>query len=261
MLAPRPPFLLGLQSVPERIPESPTFPFTLPFLPHLHLRFQQPVAFFVGENGTGKSTLLEAIAALCGLPVSGGSRQERDAAHGPDRESPLSFALRPAFRKRPRDGFFLRAEFQALFASLLDDRAQDPDFPGDPFARYGGRSLHHRSHGEAFLAILQHRISHGLWLLDEPESALSPQRQLALLAQMHALTEQGAAQFIVATHSPILLTFPEAEIFAFDEPDLPSIALADTAHYQITKGILQNPERYWQHLLAEGAADGGSEAQ
>jgi len=181
---------------------------------------------------------------------------ERDSAHGPDIESQLSFALRPSFRKRPKDGFFLRSEFQALFASLLDEREQDPGFSGDPYTRYGGRSLHQRSHGEAFLAILQNRISHGLWLLDEPESALSPQRQLALLSQMHELTEQGAAQFIIATHSPILLTFPKAEIFSFDELSLPLIKMEETSHFQITKGILQNPDLYWHHLLAKGT-DGG----
>ena len=254
-----PPFLFGLNAVPDRIPANPLFPFSLPFLANLSLRFQHPVTFFVGENGTGKSTLLEAIAALCGLPVSGGSWMERDSAHGPETESQLSFALRPSFRKRPKDGFFMRAEFQSHFASLLDKRRQDPDFQGDPYSRYGGRSLHQRSHGEAFLAILQNRISHGLWLLDEPESALSPQRQLALLSQMHGLVEQGAAQFIIVTHSPILLTYPKRDIFSFDEPSLPLIELEQTSHFQITKGILQNPGLYWRHLL--GKDEDGKEGE
>ena len=246
-----PPYLLGVQSISDRLPANPDFPFSLPFLPGLDLRFRWPVTFFVGENGTGKSTLLEAIAALCGFPVSGGSWAERDETHGPDQDSALSFALRPAFRKRPPDGFFLRSEFQGQFATLLENRQRDPDFMGDPFARYGGRSLHHRSHGEAFLAILQNRITHGLWLLDEPEAALSPQRQLALLAEMHALVERGATQFIIATHAPILLTYPGAGIVSFDEPGLPVVGMEATAHFQITRGILQNPEGYWRHLLKE----------
>ena len=126
---------------------------------------------------------------------------------------------------------------------------------GDPYARYGGRSLHTRSHGEAFLAILQNRIRSGLLLFDEPESALSPQRQLALLAQMSMLTATGKSQFIIATHSPILLTFPGAQILSFDGDALNPISLEDTSQFQITKGILQNPAVYWKHLQETKAAE------
>jgi len=127
----------------------------------LDLSFRAPVTFFVGENGTGKSTLLEAIAELARLPVSGGGRNELAANHGPEGESLLARTLRPSFCRRPRDGYFLRAEFGAHFASLLDQRREDPDFLGDPYQLYGGRSLHARSHGEAFLAILQNRSAIG----------------------------------------------------------------------------------------------------
>jgi predicted ATPase len=139
---------------------------------------------------------------------------------------------------------------------LLDARNTDPDFRagGDPYARYGGQSLHTRSHGEAFLAILQNRIRSGLLLFDEPESALSPQRQLVLLAQISMLAATGKSQFIIATHSPILLTFPGAQILSFDGDALRPTALEDTSHFQITKGILQNPAVYWKHLQ-ESAAD------
>jgi predicted ATPase len=237
--------------MPERLPPEPAFPFTLPFLPSLDLEFSAPVTFFVGENGTGKSTLLEAIAALSRLPAGGGGRNELDSQHAPEHDSELSRALRPTFDRKPRDGYFLRAEFHAHFASLLDQRAADRDFNGDPYARYGGRSLHSRSHGEAFLALFQNRIRQGLYLLDEPESALSPQRQLALLALMDDLVRAGASQFVIATHSPILLTFPGATIISFDDPKLPRTRLEDTAHYQITRGILEGPERYWRHLREE----------
>jgi len=145
---------------------------------------------------------------------------------------------------------------------LLDQRRADPEFLGDPYARYGGQSLHTRSHGEAFLAIMQNRIRSGLFLLDEPESALSPQRQLALLAQMSMLVAAGKSQFIIATHSPILLTFPGAQILSFDSDALHPIALDETSHFQITKGILQNPAVYWKHLQAtEDEANDGQPRQ
>ena len=242
-------YLERLSIVAERI-TSDAYPFHLPGLRALDLVFTSDVTFFVGENGTGKSTVIEAIAALCRLPVSGGGRVDLGAGHGPESDSPLSGALRPVFRTRPSDAYFLRSEFQGQFASLLDARAADPDFTmtGDPYAVYGGRSLYTRSHGEAFLAILQNRIRSGLLLFDEPESALSPQRQLVLLAHMTQLTEGGKSQFIIATHSPILLTFPGARILSFDGASIHEVSLGDTTHYQITRGILNHPEHYWRHL-------------
>lgn len=148
------------------------------------------------------------------------------------------------------DGYFLRAEFHAHFASLLDERFHDPDFrmTGNPYDHYGGRSLHARSHGEAFLAIIQSRFHRGLFLLDEPESALSPQRQLSLLIRMSEMVDEGASQFIIATHSPILMTFPGAHIVSFDEPQLPTIALEQTSHYQLTRDLLNAPAAFWKHL-------------
>ena len=117
-------------------------------------------------------------------------------------------------------------------------------------------SLHTRSHGEAFLAILQNRIRSGLFLFDEPESALSPQRQLALLAQMSALVSDGKSRFIIATHSPILLTMPDAQIMSFDGDAVQPIALEETSHYQITRGILQSPASYWKHLRSSSKPRG-----
>jgi predicted ATPase len=244
-----PPYLRGVYLVPERIDDAEAFPFCLPCVKDLNLEFGAAVTLFVGENGSGKSTLIEAIAALSGMPVSGGGRNELSSGHGPKQDSPLARALRPSFRKRPQDGYFFRAEFMAHFASLLDDRRDDPGFGGNPYARYGGRSLHNMSHGEAFLTLFKSRLEHGLFLIDEPESALSPQRQLTLLALMADRLATGKAQFIVATHSPILLTFLGAQILSFDDGSPHEIAIEDTSHYQITKGILECPERYWKHLL------------
>jgi predicted ATPase len=244
-------YLISLELVRPPV-ASEAYPFNLAAIRTLDLRFSRPVTFFIGENGTGKSTVMEALAELCGFPASGGGRNEIGAKHGPEGEAALTSALRPAFRRRPKDGYFFRAEFQAYFASLLDQRKQDPDFMGDPYSRYGGRSLHTRSHGEAFLAVLQERIGAGLYLFDEPESALSPQRQLTLLAHMAQLVEEGHSQFIIATHSPILLTFPDADILSFDGDKVQPVKLEETPQYQITKGILDSPERYWKHLKSSG---------
>ena len=159
----------------------------------------------------------------------------------------------PNFKKRHRDGYFFRAEFYAHFASLLEERARDPEFAGDPYMRYGGKSLHNRSHGESFLALLQNRFNSGLYLMDEPESALSPQRQLTLLAMIADRVSKDKSQFIIATHSPILMTFPGATIVSFDEETLETIKLEETNHFILTRDILSNPAMYWKHLLPKDA--------
>jgi predicted ATPase len=221
----------------------------LPFVPNLNVSFTGPVTFFVGENGSGKSTVLEAIASLCGFPASGGGRNELADLRAPHAHSELAPFVRGAFRRRPPAGYFFRAEYQAHFASLLEQRRDDPAFRGDPFARYGGRSLHARSHGEAFLEVFSAWLTPGMILMDEPEAALSPQRQLVLLSKMAELARTSTVQFIVATHSPIILTFPRATLLSFDGGDIAPIALEDTSHFHITKGILDSPQRYWKHLL------------
>ena len=249
------PYLTRVTAVAERLPADRVFPFCLPFVAGLDISFRAPVTFFVGENGSGKSTVLEAIAALCRLPVSGGARSDLGAEHGPERDSALAQVLRPSFVRPAADGYFLRAEFHAHFASLLDERFRDPEFrrTGNPYAHYGGQSLHARSHGEAFMAIIQSRFHRGMFLLDEPESALSPQRQLALLARMTELTDAGGSQFIIATHSPILMTFPGARIISFDDPALPLVALEQTTHFQLTRDILNSPAVFWRHLKGPGS--------
>ncbi len=227
------------------------FPGTLPFVRNFDLQFERPVTILIGENGSGKSTVIEAIAELSGLPVSGGGRNELADLKAPHGRSELAPFLRAAFQKKPTDGYFFRAEFQAHFATLLEERKADPYFTGDPYARYGGRSLHTRSHGEAFLSVLSSWMSPGFIVMDEPESALSPQRQLSLLAQMVRLVRDGGAQFVIATHSPILMTYPGAALLSFDGGIVGPTRLEDTSHFQITKGILDSPGRYWKHLLNE----------
>ena len=248
-----PPYLIGAYLPPERAQDQ--FPFGLACIRELDLELQASVTFLVGENGTGKSTLMEALAELCGLPPSGGGKNELADRSGPRDHSVLGDALRPRFRERPADAYFFRAEHMAHFAELLDRRRDDPYFGGDPYGRYGGRSLHTRSHGEAFLALFGTRLQEGLYLMDEPESALSPQRQLALLARMSDLVGQGRTQLIVATHSPILLTFPGAEILSLDHGPVRRVGLEETSHYQITRGILEHPDVYWKHLRESDAEE------
>jgi predicted ATPase len=239
---PPPPYLTGVYTVREKLTDTSRFPFSLPFLPTLDLTFSSAVTFFVGENGTGKSTLLEAIAALCRLPVSGGGRHEIEAGHGPDQDSELSYVLRTRLKKVPKDGFFLRAELQANLASLIDSRGSH--------RRWGGRSLHTRSHGEGMMAIVSNRLDQGLYLLDEPESALSPTRQLELLSLLRDMVRRQA-QFVIATHSPILMTYPGAVILNFNDPQLRPVLLEETGHYQVTRRLLLSPESYWRHFNRE----------
>lgn len=241
-------YLTRLRLIPERVPGYESYPFSVPFVRDLNLTFDNAVTMLVGENGTGKSTLLEGMALAVGVPAAGGGRNELPDDSATLGARRLSKALRPSFALRPPDTWFLRAENMVRFADLLEARRADPDFDGDPYKLYGGKSLHERSHGEAFLNVLTHRMDAGLILLDEPETALSPQRQLALLALMDRLVRQGKAQFIVATHAPILLTFPGASLLSFDHVPPRRVALTDTSHYRITRGILEHPGRWWRAL-------------
>jgi predicted ATPase len=235
-----------------RVDDWDSYPFVLPFVRKLRIEFA-PLTFLIGENGSGKTTLLEAIAELCRLPIGGGGRTElADDLRTERPRSRLAAALRPSFRERHWDGYFVRAENLVRLADLLEERERDPAFGGDPYFAYGGRSLHERSHGEAFMALFEHRLqAGGMILMDEPEAALSPQRQLSLLAYLHSFVESGTTQVIIATHSPILMTFPNAKLLEVSSEGITETRLEDTSHYQITRGILEHPERYWKHLREE----------
>ena len=222
----------------------------LPAVRHLMqhgLALHAPVTILVGENGAGKSTLIEALAIAMGFNPEGGSRNfrfETAKAH-----SPLHEHLRVVKgANRCRDGFFLRAESFFNASTYIDETSREDR---DMLLSYGGRSLHERSHGEAFLSLVQNRFGgHGLYILDEPEAALSPMRLMTLLCQLHQLVEMDS-QLIIATHSPILMAYPEAEVLELRPEGIVATDWRQTEHYQVTKAFLESPDRMLSHLLKE----------
>lgn len=242
------PFLRHIVALPE-LTTPGEFPFTIPaFSGGIDLALRSKVTFFVGENGSGKSTLLEALAECCGFSPEGGSRDHQRASFA-DR-SLFAQSLRLSWQPKVVEGFFLRAESFYNVASYLDEVSD--------MRRYGGKSLHQQSHGESFLSLFNHRFEQGLYILDEPEAALSPQRQLSFLKIIHDLSSPGHAQFLIATHSPIILSYPGAVLFSLDGNDIAEIDYRETKHFQITRDFLSSPERFFKHLFREEDSDSES---
>lgn len=232
------------------LPEN-SYLHALPVVKHLcahpRLAFDASVTILVGENGTGKSTLLEAIAVACGFNPEGGSRNFQFSTN--DTHSALHESLRVVRRAYPKDGYFLRAESLYNVATNLEQLDRQPAFSRKLIESYGGRSLHKQSHGESFLALVQNRLGgNGLYLFDEPEAALSPMRQLTLLAEIDRLV-QANSQLIIATHSPILMAYPGAQILELSAEGIRAVDWRETEHYQITKRFLDDPERMMKYLL------------
>lgn len=243
-------FLLSAQLLRDKVPSFDGYPFSLPIVQRLEkIEFHSKVTFFIGENGSGKSTLLEAIAVAWGFNPEGGSKNFRfsnRASH-----SQLSNYLRLAKSiRRPRDGFFLRAESFFNVATEIERMDAEPA-PAPPIINsFGGRSLHEQSHGESFFALIMERFGgDGLYILDEPEAALSPMRQLAMLRRMHDLI-QDESQFIIATHSPILMAYPNAQILSVENA-LQPISYTETEHFVVARSFLNNHEKMIKEILAE----------
>lgn len=238
-------FLKRVTLLRDHISSFDKYPFSIPAIKNLNeLHFTHHVTFLVGENGSGKSTLLEAIADKCDFNTAGGGRNNTYEVHAAD--SDLGDYIRLSWMPKTTNGFFLRAESFYQFASHIDH------IDDTGFQSYGGRSLHEQSHGESFLSLFMHRFrDKAIYLLDEPEAALSPQRQLSFLRLIYDLTRQGNCQFIIATHSPILLGYPDATIYSFDEESIQEIDYEATSHYTITKYFLDHRERMLKNIFED----------
>lgn len=250
--------------------EENAYPFCLPvFQEYDTLTFRSPVTFFIGENGSGKSTLMELLAAAVEAIVIGGESFRADKS--------LAWAwaarklIRCSWKRRSHRGFFLRAEdffnFARRIRQQMDELEADAQEFDSKFTGYGrmlavgamkgqkealkrkyGDDLHHLSHGESFLQVFQERfVPGGLYILDEPEAPLSPTRQLTLLSMIKRMVDDGG-QFIIATHSPILMAYPEAQIYSFDGSSPHEVAYNDTEHVSLTRSFLNNPETFLRHL-------------
>lgn len=247
-------YLRHAELLRDQVPSFQTYPFHLPAVRTLdRLIFQKPVTFLVGENGTGKSTLLEGIAAAWGFNPEGGTLNFSFNTRSSHSSLYEYFRIARGVR-RPKDGFFLRAESYYNVASYIDELDEQPGFSPPIKNSYGGKSLHQQSHGESFFAAFVHRFGgRGLYILDEPEAALSPLRQMSLLVRMHELVQQDS-QFIIATHSPILMSYPEAEIFLLEGEGIRSVALEETEHYTVTKAFMNDRQGMLRELLEDEQA-------
>lgn len=243
-------FLQRLTLLRDKVESFERYPFNIPIVRDLEqIEFHRHVTFFVGENGSGKSTLMEAIAVALGFNPEGGSKNfnfQTRASH-----SNLSDYLRLAKGyKRPHSGYFFRAESYFNVATEIEKLDAEPGGP-PVISYYGNKSLHEQSHGESFMALLMNRfVKDGLYILDEPEAALSPQRQLAVLPRLHELVKENC-QFVIATHSPILLAYPDACIYQLTSGGLQQVAYRETEHYQVMHDFLQDPERSLRVLLQD----------
>ena len=245
------PFIAQLGLDRDKVTSWEDFPFCLSAVRHLdNIELHPAVTFFVGENGSGKSTLLEAIAVAWGFNPEGGSRHFQFGSR-PSHSVLHHYVRFSRGVKRARDGYFLRAE--SFFNVATQIEKLDEDFDNIPRIAdaYGNRPLHEQSHGESFLSLMLNRFrGQGLYVLDEPEAALSPSRQMAVLSRMHDLVRQDS-QFIVATHSPIIMAYPHSIIYQLSEQGMEVVEYTETEHFSVAKGFLENHRKMLDLLLAQ----------
>ncbi|NNU74973.1 AAA family ATPase [Clostridium estertheticum] len=241
-------YLRRLELKRESVESFSNYPFCLPTIKNLSsLDFHPKVTFIVGENGSGKSTILEAIAIACGFNPEGGTINFNFSSMDTHSELYKYIKLVKGVKK-PKNGFFLRAESFYNLASNIDeiDREGGPKL----VSSYGGQSLHKQSHGESFFAVFMNRFgSDGLYILDEPEAALSPSRQMSMITRIHELVNMGS-QFIISTHSPIIMAYPESTIYEIKDK-MEVVRYEETENYQITKNFINNKDKML-HILIDG---------
>ncbi len=244
----REPFFHSVHLVWDDVEEPDRFPFSIPAIKKLgSLKLHPAVTFLIGENGSGKSTLLEGIAVRLDFEQTGGDAKFNFGTRRLDGGLHDAIRIQSSLYRRPGDRFFLRAETVFDLATEIDREAKEED--GYMLRRYGGRSLHTRSHGEAFLAIVQNRMKQeSFFLLDEPEAALSPTRQLTALKEIDWLVRSGC-QFVIATHSPILMAYPDSQIYELGDHGIREVAYEDTEHYTLTRAFLEHPKTFLRHLI------------
>ena len=214
------------------------------------LQFHKDVTFIVGENGIGKSTLIEGLAVAMGFNPEGGTVNFNFSTNDSHSDLHNYLTVSRGYKKH-RDGFFLRAESFYNVASNIDELDATPSFGPKLINNYGGVSLHKQSHGESFMALVENRFGgNGLYILDEPEAALSPMRLMRLMVCMQELVKKNS-QFIISTHSPILMTFPNAEVLEITEEGINSVNYKDTEHFIVTKRFMDAPEKIIESLLGD----------
>lgn len=244
-------YLRSVNLIKDAIPSFKKYPFNIPSIRLLNeFSFHPNVTFIVGENGMGKSTLLEAIAISLGFNPEGGSLNFKFSTY--DSYSELSDHLRIIKGiSKPKDGFFLRAESFYNVASNIEELDSEPGSGSRLIDSFGGVSLHNQSHGEAFFSTFMNRFrGNGIYILDEPEAALSPLRQLSMLARIHQLVDQKS-QFIIATHSPLLMAYPSSKIVELTEHGIEESSLEQTNHYKIMKQFFDDKDRLLHHLFKD----------
>ena len=235
------PYLKEISLKREMVEDFKAYPFCIPGVRKLKtLKFHPDVTFFVGENGSGKSTLIEAIAVGLGFNPEGGTKQSQFTTNRTHSDLHRYLRLVRSFKK-PGDEYFLRAESFYNLATFMEETGY--------LRGYGGKSLHQQSHGESFMATLLHKLTGGgLYIMDEPEAALSPSRHMGALSAIHNLVKQES-QFIIATHSPILLAYPRAWIYQLDEEGVKKIEYEQTEHYSVTRQFLNDYQQLLEILM------------
>lgn len=245
------PFLKKMELLKNDVSDWSRYPFSLPLFKNkkFNLEFEKIVTIIVGANGSGKSTLTESIAVHCGFSLSGGSRNHTTSEFIQEEEM-LSPFIRFSWLPKMGTGYFFRSETLISFVNGLDELANHPDIGARAYDGVGGKSLRKRSHGEGFINIFKNQFGRrGIYILDEPESALSPHRQTELLKLIYDLEKTGDCQFIIATHSPLLMAYPNADLRMIKNGALEKIEFHETDHFKLLRDFYLYPDGFMQGLL------------